>query len=106
MSETIEMKCPNSGGQKCSRTWQTDLSLPDEGKLEVTYRVPDTHCGPGDFWFYVDGQLIGKTGTLGWVGNPPNLPLDATIVTDTIPEGNHKLVLQAFGMEGGCNRVR
>lgn len=101
--ETVN--CTGSG-QVCSNRFAIDVTT--RGVLKVKYDVPPTHCSPIKIHFYLDGNRVRSTGTLGWRGASgqfSSLPLTSgTIDLGPVSSGNHSVSLEAEGEAVGCNR--
>ena len=94
----IHVECTGSGSP-CG-SYRTRFVAPDDGLLLFDYRVPPTHCGPFQFEFWIDDQLIGESGPLSWQGGPVG-PLQVGFAFE-IEAGKHSLEIRGFGLLGGC----
>ncbi|NEO34937.1 MAG: hypothetical protein F6J90_00905 [Moorea sp. SIOASIH] len=96
----------NGSGQVCSNRLAIDVTT--RGVLKVKYVVPPTHCSPIKIHFYLDGEPVRSTGTLGWKGASgkfSSLPLTSgQIDLGPVSSGNHSISLEAEGEAAGCNR--
>ncbi|NEO15287.1 MULTISPECIES: hypothetical protein [unclassified Moorena] len=96
----------NGSGQVCSNRFAIDVTT--RGVLKVKYVVPPTHCSPIKIHFYLDGDRVRSTGTLGWKGASgqfSSLPLTSDqIDLGPVSSGNHSISLEAEGEAAGCNR--
>ncbi|NEO63767.1 MAG: hypothetical protein F6J98_26400 [Moorea sp. SIO4G2] len=96
----------NGSGQVCSNRFAIDVTT--RGVLKVKYVVPPTHCSPIKIHFYLDGERVRSTGTLGWRGASgqfSSLPLTSgKIDLGPVSSGNHSISLEAEGEAAGCNR--
>ncbi|NEQ08790.1 MAG: hypothetical protein F6K63_20540 [Moorea sp. SIO1G6] len=100
-----KVSCTGSG-QVCSNRFAIDVTT--RGFLKVQYVVPPTHCGPIKIHFYLDGERVTSTDTLGWRGASgqfSRLPLTSgKIDLGPVSSGNHSISLEAEGETAGCNR--
>ncbi len=99
-----------SPGQLCEPRHTMPFQVTTASPMQMHYVVglsndqaQGQHCSSVRVHVYVDNQLVGTSGFLGWEGEPNFGPLSTTMNLGTIQPGSHTVSLQAEGRVSGCN---